>query len=128
MKKFLFLFLFAATFIACSSDDDADNTGADPILGTWVMVDATAPLNAIFCETPQSTITFDEDQTGEATFYLTESDCQPEETAGNWRNNGNSSYTIAIPVVGDLTGNVNFTGNDEFSFATAGGTLTFERQ
>jgi hypothetical protein len=127
MKKFLFLFLCAATFIACSSDDDADNTGDDPILGTWVMVDATAPLNSIFCETPQSTITFDGDDTGEATFYLTENECEATESTGNWRNNGNSSYTIATPL-GDLTGNVSFSGDDQFSFATAGGTLSFERQ
>ncbi|HSI69551.1 MAG TPA: lipocalin family protein [Gillisia sp.] len=127
MKKFLILILFAATFIACSNDDDADTSGDDPIVGTWVMVDATAPLNTIFCETPQSNISFEEDNTGEATFYLTEDNCEPEITTGNWRNNGNGSYSIVLPVVGELTGNVSFTGDDQFSFASAGGTLSFER-
>ncbi len=125
MKKFLFLFLCAATFAACSSDDD-ETSGEDRIVGSWVMVNASAPLNTIFCETPQSTFSFNDDNTGEATFYLTENECEPTESTGNWKNNGNSSYTIATPV-GDLTGIVTFSDDDKFTFATAGGTLTFER-
>lgn len=129
MKKFLLLFLFAATFIACSSDDDADTGGDDPILGTWILVDASGSLNSMFCEEPQSTITFNRENTGEATFYLTEEDCEANNTTGNWKNNSNNSYTIELPVIGNTTGNVTFNGDDQFTFASQlGATLTFERQ
>lgn len=128
MKKFLFLFLFAATFIACSSDDDADTTGDDPIVGTWVLVNASEPFDALFCEDQQSTITFNDDNTGQGSFYLTENACEVDNSEGNWQNNGNSSYTINLPGVGDLNGNATFTGDDQFTFASqVGATLSFER-
>lgn len=125
MKRLLILFLSMAVFAACSSDDDGTQ-GSDPIIGSWVLVQATPPLDSQFCMDEESTITFNEDETGEATFYLTQMDCEAESSQGNWDNRGNSAYTIGVPVIGDLEGTANFSGN-RFTFTTAIGVLTFER-
>ena len=133
MKKLFLLFLSLAVFAACSKDDD-DNGGnePDPIIGTWVLVNASTPLDTQFCDDEESVITFNENNTGEATFYLTASECSATESEGTWSNNGNSSYTISVPVIGNLNGTANFTSADRFTFSTSivgvPGTLTFERQ
>lgn len=127
MKKFILLFFSLAVLAACSSDDDGGNTGPDPIIGTWVLVDASAPLDNQFCFSEDSVITFNENNTGEATFYLKANECAGTENTGNW-SKSNSTYTISTPV-GDLTGTANFTNNNNrFTFTTTIGVLTFERQ
>ncbi|UJH92239.1 lipocalin family protein [Antarcticibacterium sp. 1MA-6-2] len=128
MKKFLVLFLSLAVFAACSEDDDdTDATGPDPILGTWVLVNVTPPLIDVTACEQESTITFKPDNTGTGSFYLEANECAVTESAGSWTNNGNSSYQITVPVLGNITGTANFDG-DEFIFTSNMGVLTFEQQ
>jgi len=133
MKKLLVLFLSMAFLVACSNDDDNGEQGPDPIIGTWVLVDVSAPLDSQFCSEEVSTMTFNSNNTGTATFYLTSSECNATTAPGTWANNGNSAYTITVPVLGSLQGTANFTSNNSrFAFTTAvfglPGTLTFEKQ
>lgn len=133
MKKFLFLFLSLAVLAACSNDDDnGDTNQPDPIIGTWLLVDASSPLDDQFCFDEESTITFNEDETGQSAFYLTSAECEVTNSTGTWSNNGNSAYTISVPVLGNLQGTANFTSSDRFTFTTTvvgmPGILTFERQ
>ena len=128
MKKFLVLFLSLSVFAACSSDDDADTNTPDPVLGTWILVDASAPLDTQFCMDEESTITFKADNTLSSTFYLTESDCAATTSTGNWSNRGNSIYTISVPMIeGDLQGTVNFSSANKFTFTSLAGVFTFEK-
>ncbi len=127
MKKFFVLFLSIALFAACSSDDDEDSNSADPILGTWVLVDASSPLKDEFCLDKESTLTFNSDNTGASTFYLTQANCTATSSTGSWTNRGNSLYTISVPVYGDLQGSVNFSSTNKFTFTFIGGVLTFEK-
>ena len=132
MKKLLVLFLSMASLVACSNDDDNTEQGPDPIIGTWVLVDASTPLDTQFCFDEESTMTFSSNNTGQATFYLGEG-CTENSAPGTWANNGNSAYTISVPVLGSLQGSVNFSENNtRFAFTTSvvgiPGTLTFEKQ
>lgn len=132
MKKFFLIFLSLAFLTACSNDDDNEQTGPDPIIGTWVLVDVSAPLNSQFCFDEESIMTFNSNNTVQGKFYSGD-DCTENSAPGTWANNGNSAYTISVPVLGSLQGTVNFTANNsEFTFTTAvlgmPGTLTFEKQ
>lgn len=124
MKKLLIMFFGLAILTSCSSDDD--NMGADPILGTWVLVDASlvTPEN---CEN-ESTITFTADNNANGTFYLEETNCEAETSSGTWENLGDSRYLVEVPVAGDLEGTVTFFDDDNFVFTSGIGTFTFERQ
>ena len=133
MKKLLVLFLSMASLVACSNDDDNGEQGPDKILGTWILVDASTPIDTQFCFEEESTMTFNANNTGTATFFLTGSDCAPTTAPGTWANNGNSAYTISVPVLGSLQGTVNFSANNsEFTFTTTimgiPGILSFEKQ
>lgn len=132
MKKLLVIFLSLGILTACSSDDDSSNSSEDPILGTWVLVDASTPIDEQFCFDEDSVITFNENNTGEATFYLTATECSANESEGSWSNNGNSAYTITVPVLGSLQGTANFTSANQFTFTTSisgfPAVLTFERR
>ncbi|MCX2839019.1 lipocalin family protein [Salinimicrobium sp. MT39] len=128
MKKYLFL-LAAFTLIffsSCSSDDD--NGGeADPIIGTWTLVEASL-FDVEGC-TEQSFVTLKKGNTGSATFYLQQADCTPQSSSGEWENLGDSRYKLAVPVIGAVEGTVVFTGDDSFTFQTAStGSFTFEKQ
>ena len=121
-----------AFLASCSNDDGATTPGEDPIIGSWVLVDASAPLDSQFCFDEDSVISFNEDNTGEATFYLTADECSATESEGIWSNDGNSNYTITVPVLGELEGKANFTSDNRFTFTTAvagfPAVLTFERR
>lgn len=126
MKKF-FIFLFSITVLAaCSSDDDNAADGPDPILGTWVMVDATF-VSPEACD-QESFITFNQDNTATGVFYLGETECSAQSSDGEWQNLGNSLYTVAIPFAGNVQGTATFS-NDGFIFATQSyGSFTFQKQ
>jgi len=129
MKKFLVLFLSMAFLFACSNDDDNEvPQEADPIVGTWALVQMTPPaIDFTACE-DTSTITLNADKTGSGSFYFQETECVEQTSSGNWVNNGNSSYTIAVPYLGNITGTANFTGDDEFTFTSNSvGVLRFEK-
>ncbi len=133
MKKLLVLFLSMAFLTACSNDDDNGDQGSDPILGTWLLVEASSPINTQFCLDEESTLTFNSNGTGQANFFLSQFQCAATTAPGTWRNNGNSNYTITVQGLGDLVGTVNFSNNNtRFTFATTvltvPGTLTFEKQ
>lgn len=127
MKKLIVLFLSMAFLIACSNDDDSVDQGPDPIIGTWVLVNATGQLEGQFCLEKESTITFNPDNSGSATFYLTSAECAPSSSTGGWTNRGSSNYTISVPVFGDLQGTANFINANSFTFTTVAGVLTFEK-
>ena len=131
MKKYLILFLFTGllSFTACSDDDEAGPKNEDPIVGTWVITSVEpAQFNIEACE-EASTITFNEDNTGSATFYLEETNCIAANASGDWSNNGGDSYTITVPVAGSMTGTIDFSGANQFFFVTENGvTITFQRQ
>lgn len=127
MKK-LFLFVLSLSLItACSSDDDVSTPEADPIVGTWVVVGASL-FDPADCEN-ESTITFTPDNDANGTFYFEQTGCEAETSSGSWENIGNSSYTVSVPVLGELQGTADFTSEDRFVFSTgAFGSFTFERQ
>lgn len=125
MKKLFLLFLSLGVLSSCSSDDD-NNTGEDLIIGNWVLVSVTPPVvNFQGCE-EDSTITFNADNTTEGTFYLEEGDCEPATSEGNWSVSGNN-YTLEMPFLDQVTGAVNFQGNNRMVFSSSGVVLTFDR-
>ena len=132
MKKHLLLLLLTAvfTFASCSSDDDSGSEGNDPIVGTWVLTGINPPLINIDDCSEESTITFNEDNSGSSVFYLESNDCEPETTDGSWKNLTNSQYEIEVPFLGRRVGTVEFEGSDKFYFTPqeVTGTFTFERQ
>ena len=137
MKKILFLFLLAGVFIlsSCSNDDDGTSPGGDPIIGTWVLVEMNPSgiIDPMACEENPSTLTFNEDGTGTASFYLDRDNCEEARTSGTWENDGDLRYTIQLPdPIGRQQGEVQFQGEDRFHFTTSAlGTpisLTFNRQ
>lgn len=128
-KQLIFLVLVAFFgFSSCSDSDDGAPT-SDPILGTWVLKEVI-PENIINIDTcsKESTINFFNDNTGSSTFYLSSSNCKPEETEGEWLNLGNSMYSFAIPLMGSQEGSVDFHGEDAFDFSAQGITFRFERK
>lgn len=127
MKKLLVLFLGLTLITSCSNDDDVTTPDQDPIVGTWILADATF-FDPASCE-EDSTITFTADNKANGTFYFDQTDCSAESSAGEWINNGNSLYTVAVPVIGNVQGTVNFSNEDRFVFTTTTfGAFTFERQ
>lgn len=126
MRKYLILFC-AIALSSCANDDDGAVTEEEKILGSWVLVEATSSIEEQFCEEKESTISFNANQSAQATFYLKSEECEPESSTGTWENNGNSAYTMNVPVIGDLTGVVNFSNDNRFTFTTVVGVLTFER-
>ena len=130
MKNYLILLLFAGlfSFSACSSDDDNPKDTEEPIIGTWILVETSAPINVDACES-SSTITFNEDNTGNAVFYL-EPDCEAQNSTGTWENKGNGQYQVNVPF-GDFpvtTGTVEFEGANDFFFTATGFTFHFQKQ
>ena len=131
MKNYLFLCLLTVfTLGSCSNDDDSASS-TDKILGTWVMTESSVSgIDPNAC--PESSyLTFDQDGTGTAAFYLEQNNCEPENANGEWENLGNSTYRIEVPVLGNQTGTVNFEGADTFIFnpeIAPGSSFTFERQ
>ncbi len=130
MKKHLILLMLSAlfTFSACSDDDSGTET-KDPIVGTWAVVSITPPaINIDDCE-QTSTITFNDNNSGSATFYAAETECVPMTTTGVWQNVGNDTYSINVPVLGNVSGSVEFNSASEFYFITENGvTIVFEKQ
>lgn len=125
MKKILVIFLSLAFLTACSDDDE--QSGPDPIIGTWILVEASGQIEGQFCLEKESTITFNSNNSGNATFYLTFENCEPKTSTGGWTNNGNSLYTISVPVLGDTQGTANFINANRFTFTTFAGVMTFQK-
>lgn len=127
MKKIFVLFLSLTVLTACSKDDDSGESGPDPIIGTWVLVDASF-VSPEACE-QESTINFKQDNTVTGSFYLGEAQCAVQGSAGNWQNLGNSVYSVSIPVAGDVQGTVTFSSTNKFVFTTPSfGSFTFEKK
>lgn len=127
MKKLLIMFFGLAVLTSCSSDDD--NIGEDPILGTWVLIEINpAAVNIEDCD-ETSIIIFGADNTANSTFYLEDSNCEPEAFTGQWENKGNSVYSVDFPVIGEQEGVVNFEGSNNFTFVSQQGiSFSFEKQ
>ena len=127
MKKLLFLFLSLTILSACSSDDEGDVQETDPIVGTWVLV-SSSTINPDNCE-QASTLTLNQNNSASGTFYVDQLDCTPQSSTGTWENLGGSRYELTVPVIGNLSGTVTFSGNNEFTFTTDSfGSFSFERQ
>lgn len=123
MKKFLFLFLFAATFIACSSDDDADTTGDDPIVGVWYLAEINNGEALGFEMTDcisQSSLDFQSDGTALSEFYSeSNGNCSSETGEVTWSSSSDSNYNIELPFegIGQQPGRVEFNqDNTRFTF------------
>ena len=130
MKKHLIFLLVAGLFslTSCSNDDDNGPDRQDPILGSWTLTEVNpAAIDIDQCE-QDSWITFEEDYTGSAVFYIAETDCVATSGEGAWTNEGNDRYSITVPLLGRISGAVEFSGKDTFYFESEDGiTLTFER-
>jgi len=131
MKKFLILLLSITLFTACSDDDDAASDEGN-IVGTWILVEANnVPGYTIDECTGRSTITFNADNTASSEFFSgTVEDCDSNTETGEWSNSSGSQYTIQVPQLGEVPGNVEFNG-DRFIFTpnpVPSASLTFERQ
>ena len=137
MKKILFLFLLAGLFTlsSCSNDDDGTNNSDDPIIGTWILTEASSASTIIdpnACE-EDSSITFNEDNSGSGAFYLEANECEPLTSSGSWENVEGSDYTVELPPpFGRQQGEVQFPTADQFTFMIEFSgipiTLTFDRQ
>lgn len=128
MKKY-FLLLFAFTLLtACSDDDTAD--GQDPILGNWFLADWSVPTMEGPSECNQQTnITFYANNTAESEFYDedTSGECVSESNSSEWTRESNGQYTFYVPGLGRQTGDVNFHGDNSFTFSVTGASVTFEK-
>ncbi|MCB7480792.1 lipocalin family protein [Christiangramia sediminis] len=121
MKKFLILLLSITLFTACSDDDSDTNDGTE-IVGKWFL-ESLRPVggdNTLNSCNQDSYIEFNSDGTGSSEFFEeTETGCESEGVdSGNWSYNGGNSYTIVVPNFGSTTGNVNFTGDNQFIFTS----------
>ena len=131
MKKHLILVMLAGlfTFCACSDDDDNNPDEKDPIVGTWAVISIEpAAINIDECE-ETSTVTFNDNNTGTATFYTAEAACAPLSADAAWQNEGNDNYSMTVPVLGSVSGTVEFSGQNEFFFTSEEGVMiTFQKQ
>lgn len=133
MKKLFILFFSLAVLVSCSSDDD--NTGEDPILGTWFLAEFNNPIepdaSLSDCE-KQSFITFNADNTAYTESYSTvDGECvEADSDTGDWENQGGSVYEFTIPGFGTQSGHVEFVGANRFIFtnpALPGFEVVFEK-
>lgn len=139
MKKHLILLLVAGLFsmTSCSDDDDAD-TSENTIVGTWEVtaIESIAPVDPNQCGEQVSTITFEEDNTVDSTFYFESNNCEADTATGTWENLGDGNYVMELGNLGELEGEVTFVNANEFTFSTAvniqgasiPATFTLERQ
>ncbi|WP_373058991.1 lipocalin family protein [Zunongwangia sp. H14] len=133
MKKIFLLVLSLSLFISCSDDDDAG--GNDDILGTWHLAEVNGTGNLPFevneCTT-RSNITFNSDNTAYSEYYAESDDvCESDAEEGTWSNEGQSKYSFSIPILGRQQGNVNFTGDSQFTFepdVLPGISIVFEKR
>ena len=123
MKKILFMIMAVALLAACSNDDDSTQSGDDAILGKWFLADAKAGSVSVATECQKnSNITFNNDQSADSEYYESNDagECNLESSdEGAWSNNSNSVYTFNVPGYGNLTGKVDFSGSNSFTFTSA---------
>ena len=123
MKKSLILLLVAGMFAltSCSDDDDDADTSNNSIVGTWEVtaIESIAPVDPNDqCENDTSTITFEENNTVESTFYFEANDCVADTATGTWENLGNGDYIMGLGSLGELEGDVEFINSNKFTFST----------
>lgn len=129
MKKYLILFLVAGFFSLVACSDDEVNDGPDPILGTWILikVDPASPvIDPAICE--PSSITFQNDGSAAAIFYIANNNCELLASSGSWEHKEGSTYSISVPLAGSQDVEVNFDGSGKFSLDLNGTNLTFQRK
>lgn len=128
MKKYLILLIVVsqAIFTACNNDDD----NVRSIVGNWILqnVEPSTVFDPAAC-TNNSTVLINGDNTLQANIYLEQNNCDGSSGNGTWENNANSSYTLNIPPIGEITGTVKFNTSDQFTFTAEDNTVyTFQRQ
>lgn len=127
MKKYLILaLLIAFVFTSCSSDDDGNTNEPDPILGTWVLVEAPDAFMDPHACPDDSIVTFTDDNGVHGVFYQEDHDCQANESTGAWENLGDNQYRLDFPL-GTLEGDVTFESANRFAFSSHGMQLVFEK-
>ncbi len=129
MKKFLILFLATSLFAFSSCSNDDDDNDVNPIIGEWILESVNpAVIDPAAC-TNNSSISVNGDNTMTSNFYLEQNNCDLINTSGTWEDNGNSLYTMDFPVLGEVSGTVNFIDTNSFTFTTATDIVfTFDRQ
>lgn len=126
MKKYVvFLFLIGIfSFVSCSDDD---NDRAEPILGDWILTEVNpAVIDPTACPN-DTTVSINGDNTLQSSFYLAQNDCNLQEEIASWSYDGNNTYTMSFPEIGDIQGVISFSNPDTFTFTTEAAIFTFTR-
>ena len=118
MKKYIVLFLALGLIVTTSCSSDDDEATARTIVGTWILTGIQPPaLDPTSCEN-ESMITFEEDNSAEASFYFEQSECVELSSTGTWEKVDANTYVMEVPQFGELEGQVTFIGDDQFTFST----------
>ncbi|WP_029034999.1 lipocalin family protein [Salinimicrobium terrae] len=138
MKKYLFLLAALGLFLFASCSEDDDEAIETSIVGTWQVtaIESIAPVDPNQCDNQMSTITFNEDNTLNSTFYFQQNDCQASSATGTWENLGDGQYAIDLGLLGESEGTVAFGSSNKFTYTTElmiegiaiPATFTLERQ
>lgn len=136
MKKYLLLFAaFGFLLFSSCSDDDDGETQENSIVATWELTAVSPEVpgwDPMACD-ENPTINFQANGTANWTMYDADNDCAEVSSSGTWEKNNDGTYTVNIPGVGEVDGNVTFSGANKFNFvASVPGypvniTLTFEK-
>jgi hypothetical protein len=135
MKKFILLFFSIALLTSCNKDD---NSGPDPVLGKWYIVEVNNVPQSDFslsdCNT-NSFMTFNADGTTNSTFYTEiEGNCTAGPSTDSEWHQQSGIYTFSIPIpelepYSPLVGTIQFNGST-FTFtpsASQGTTIVFNK-
>ena len=120
MKKYLLLLAAFGLFLFASCSDDDDNTAKMEINGTWELTSVSPPIPGWdFSACPDNPeITFTADGTAMWILYDSEDNCAEVSSNGTWVKNQDGTYTVTVPDLGPVTGTVNFSGANQFTFNT----------
>ena len=118
MKKYIILFLALGLVVTTSCNSDDEETAPRTIVGTWILTGIQPPaLDPTSCDN-DSVITFEEDNTAEASFYFQQSGCEELSSSGNWMRLEGNTYSMEVPEFGELEGEITFLNDDSFTFST----------
>ncbi len=131
MKKVFLLFVSIAMigFTACSSDDDNDNKGSDPIIGTWNLYSINGK-ELSECERKSSIVFSKETVLIKAYSNDENKGCTLEASlTGTWKNEGEGNYTITNNEQEKTTNFITFSDkNRTMSYTEEGNKFVWKRK